>query len=1102
MGSHTTTHYWRSMEELADTPEFRQMVEKEFPARKGELVDPLSRRRFLQVMGASLAMAGLTGCEDVLRLRWPKDEILPFTSRPEGRTPGEPVYYATAIELGGVAQGLLVKSYDGRPIKVEGNAAHPGSLGATHAFAQASVLDLYDPDRLRRVWRGAGPEQEPSSWAAFLSDLNAPLAALRDEFQGEGVYVLAQASSSPTLRRLRHRLMGSDGPLPAARWLEYEPAGRENARAGAKAAFGDANPLRTRLDLTKADVVVSLDADLLHLHPDATRHARDFMDRRRPDPDAAPAQLEMSRLFVAESTLTITGTTADHRLALPPTRVALVGIALAGRVAADERVKGDARTRDRLVKAGEDAEAALRSDLTGDEGEPDREELREQIEDFLAAAAADLVRARKRGVVAVGERQPPELHHLGHLLNNWLGNDLEGGPVVHLPEAGDDLDRGRPSHAEAVRELARAEPRLVIVLGGNPVHDAPADVDLAEALGKAERSVYLGHDRNETARACRWVLPAAHYLESWGDARAWDGTKSIVQPLIQPIFKGRSAPELLGLLLALLGASGSSKGYELVRETFFAEDVPASAPKAERERAWRETLHDGVVAESAFPPERPAVALDVALDAVTARAARRPAPDSLELVLTPDPSVYDGRFANNGWLQELPDPVTKLTWDNALLMSPETAVDLDLVSPKEKVALLRENVVELRVGDGEAQEVAAFLLPGMPRHVVALSLGYGRGASAGVVAGGTGFDAYPLRTAGAPWVRTGATVKATGGVYELATTQDHHAIMTALGAEEASERGSGQLVQEATLADYKRDPRFAHTTMGPPPRKVQMWPSPIDFSEASYRWGMTIDLNACTGCSACVVACVAENNIPVVGKQEVMRGREMHWLRIDRYFSRDTRLRSARRDAEAAPLKVVHQPVPCMQCENAPCESVCPVAATVHSEDGLNDMVYNRCIGTRYCSNNCPYKVRRFNYFWNHYGPFHPRSEPGASTLPAPPETTPLYSDVAKMVYNPDVTVRARGVMEKCTYCVQRIKAKTIPARNRKERVDGDAIQTACQQACPTDAIAFGDLHQRGAKVSKLHSDARSYQLLDAINTRARTRYLAKLRNPAQAQAE
>ncbi len=1095
--------YWRSLNDLADTPEFRELVENEFPSRLDAIVDPVSRRRFVQLMGASFALAGLTGCD---ALRMPVQKILPFSRRPEGRDPGTTASYATVMELGGVGTGLLVTTYDGRPIKIEGNPEHPDSLGATSQYAQASVLSLYDPDRSQGVIsRAEGGEPKPSSWDEFFAAVGPRLADRRAQ-KGLKVSVLAEATSSPTVQRLRDELVQA---CPRLRWYEYEPVSRDHELEGARMVLGGS--YRTLLDLSRADVVVSLDDDLFGLHPANVRYSRDFAERRRRvDRDGS-----MNRLYVVETPFSITGGMADTRVALQSAEVFHFGLRLAAEV-----VRGDETGRAKLSKALRDRLEQLAAPADHPQG------------GLLRQMAADLLANRGRSVVAVGPRQPAVLHAIGHLLNGILGN--VGATVSYVEEA------QRPTYLEALQtltsEMSNDRVDTLLILGGNPVYTAPKDVEFKAALERVTCSVHLGLYADETARECTWHLPMAHYLEAWGDARGYDGTVGLVQPTIRPLFQGKSPIELLAFVLGRDPKEPEqSHGYNLVRETY------RGAWGGELEQRWRRALHDGVVAGSALPrktPRRDDEPIVTHLASVPAEP-RRATAEALELVLLPDHKLYDGRFANNGWLQELPDPLAKLTWDNAVYLDYATAARFEV----KEGDLLQ---LKVREGNKERQlKAPAFPVPGLPEFTLTLALGYGRGEAAGVVGKDVGVDAYEMRTATHQHALQGVTFTKVG-TYKLATTQDHQSIRSELADKERDRRAT-LLVREGTLEEFAKNPRFAKNpwdggptlaagaatqhAVGPDPRKTQLWGSPLEY--AGRRWGMAIDLSVCTGCSACVVACQAENNIPVVGKSEVARGREMHWLRIDRYFTTaplaidhpqgdpasEARAEEAETPAPGA-VRIVHQPLPCMQCENAPCESVCPVAATSHSEEGLNDMVYNRCVGTRYCSNNCPYKVRRFNYFWNYHGPFHPRSEPSATaTLPKFPENEvskklklPMAKNVTpleQMVFNPEVTVRARGVMEKCTYCVQRIKAVTIPwdnkhrdtSREDRPKIPDGAIQTACQQACPTRAIVFGDLSDPESEVSKWQRGDRSYSILAELNTRPRTQYMAKLRNPPPATA-
>jgi molybdopterin-containing oxidoreductase family iron-sulfur binding subunit len=986
---------WRSLEDLAGDPAFAEAVRREFPDDADAMLAPSSRREFLRLMGASVALAGMTACR-----RWPTEHIVPMAHRPEGYVPGSVLRYATALDTGGAAVGLLVTSYDGRPIKIEGNPLHPASRGATDAHAQATILQLYDPDRSTEIVERAGGTESIRSADDFLAWAGTTFGALAGS-GGQGLRVLAEPSSSPTMAAQRARFTAR---FPKATWVEWDPLTADAAREGAALAFG--RPVRTILDLGHAEVIASFDADLLADDPQALSHQRAWSQGRRAHGGA------MNRLWMVEAGYTITGACADHRIGV---QSALVPVAL-GRLSA------------RLMASGLPvADGVLGAAIAPFASHP-------WDDPRLDALAADLLAARGKGVVVVGRRQPPAAHALAHALNAALGS---AGSAVRYAE---DPDPARASHRDGIARLAAEIGAglvdALVVIGGNPAYDAPADLDLATKLASVKQTVRLGLYDDETSRRCRWHLPQAHYLEAWGDARAWDGTASIVQPLIEPLYDGISAVELMAAILD----GKRIPGYELVRGTWSAQDEPA----------WQRIVHDGVAEGTAFPEARPAIAAgwERALAALAdARALRGGA---AELVFARSAAFHDGRYANLGWLAELPDPITKLTWDNAALIGPADAEEIGVKRNGDLVAI---------ESAGGSLTIPAYVLPGQPRGCVGVALGWGRTA-AGRIGDGIGVSAYRLRRADALW-RHEARVTRAGGSVALATTQDHH-VVDALGKKEQAIRAD-HLIRTGTLAEYEEHPEFAKE-MVHLPHEVHLW-QPHAYE--GHKWGMAIDLTACTGCAACTIACQAENNIPIVGKKEVLRGREMHWIRVDRYF-----VGSAERP------RMAFQPMPCQHCENAPCEQVCPVAATVHDREGLNVMVYNRCIGTRYCSNNCPYKVRRFNWFNNHKH-----------------ETA-----VEMMVYNPEVTVRSRGVMEKCTYCVQRIEAARIEAKNERRALrDGDVVP-ACAQVCPTEAIVFGDLNLTGSRVAVLHADARTYGVLDEVNTVPRTRYLARLRNPAIAE--
>ena len=1001
----TGPSYWRSLDELARTPEFQEAVRREFPNDEFDRLPPATRRQFLKVMGASMALAGLTAC------RWPKEQIVPFASRPDGRVPGVPEHFATSVELGGAALGMLVTSYDGRPIKAEGNPLHPDSLGALSAVAQAQVLELYDPDRSRRLVLREQGQEFVKQW----SDFEARAAELFAG-DGEGVAVLAEASSSPTEARLRAAFLAAK---PGARWYEYEAISRDNEREGTRLAYGAA--LRAQIDLEGAAVVACFDADPLFDHPASLRLARGFAAARDPHHGAG------ARLYVAESSHTLTGARSDHRLAVASGRVPAILALLTRQLVAEHGLELPAAAAGfagAAAAAGSEAEAR-----------------------FVELLAADLIANRGRSVVLVGPRQEPAVHALAALLNQ----SLEAvGATVHWTA---DPDPARTTHLQAMAELATrlraGEVQTLLILGGNPVYNAPAEIEFGELLGRVPTTIHLGLHDDETSQRCSWHLPRAHAFEAWGDGAAWDGTLTLRQPLIAPLYGGRSAIEVL----AMVQGANPANGYELVRET-----LRGRAFGADFEAFWQRALHDGAVAGTAWDtlqPQPSPAALAGAVDGFRAvLEAEAPGAERLELVLVPDDKLVDGRFANNGWLQELPGALTKITWDNALLMSPSTA---------RRLGLADGDVVAV-ASDGRTVELPVYLMPGQAANSLTAALGYGRTA-AGQVGDGVGVDTYRLRTTAAPHILRDVSVRPAGRRHALATTQDHFAI-DAIGFSERNLR-TAILVREATIDAYLANPEIFHKHDHHPPL-INLWK---DLEFEGEQWGMAIDLNTCIGCNACVLACQAENNIPVVGREQVLNQREMHWIRIDRYFRTEPGLSPE----EVEDAAVVFQPVTCVHCENAPCEQVCPVAATQHTTDGLNAMVYNRCVGTRYCSNNCPFKVRRFNFFNYH------------KELP----------ETRKMQFNPEVTVRSRGVMEKCTFCVQRIEAVRIRARNdNRPLVDGEIVP-ACAQTCPTRAITFGNLNDEASEISRSREEHRSYAMLAELNIRPRTHYLGRLSNPA-----
>jgi molybdopterin-containing oxidoreductase family iron-sulfur binding subunit len=973
----TGPEYWRSLEELAGSAEFQEMLHREFPKGASEWLDDFSRRGFLKAMGASLALAGLTGCT-----RMPITEIVPYVRQPENVVPGRPMFYATAFTLNGYAAPILVESHLFRPTKIEGNPQHPASLGGTDIFAQASILDLYDPDRAKDItYLG-----DIRSWNAFMEAVRGPMRVERS-IAGGGVRILTQTVSSPTLAAQIRSYLDAN---PQAKWHVYEPINRDNVVEGAKLAFG--GPVETRYDLSKADIIVSLDADFLYAgFPGSARYTRDFAARRNPDAN-------MNRLYVVESTPSSTGMKADHRLPLR-----------------GGDIEGFARALATFV--------GVETEVAGIKGEGAK---------LLGVIAKDLQAHKGSSVVIAGDHQPAAVHALAHAINQTLGNV---GKTVSYTEPVDanPVNRNESLHS-LVEDMRAGKVDLLLILGGNPAYDAPAELEFASALksNAVSLKVFLGTHRNETAELCQWHVPEAHYLESWSDARAYDGTVSIIQPLIEPLYGGKSAHELITILAGQSGVTG----HDLVQGYWQKQHTGADF-----DAFWRKSLHDGWIAGTSYVPRT------VALKATSFPASQSASGANYELNFRRDPSIYDGRFSNNGWLQELPKPLTKLTWDNPIMIGPAMA---------ERLKLNFKDVAELEF-NGKKVKGAVWIQAGHPDNSITVFLGYGR-TRAGRVGTGTGFDVYPLRTSKTPWFADGAQLRPTGGTYQLASTQGYQTMETPDGSERP-------LVQERSLEEYKKEPNFAKE--GEPPQGLTLY-KPFDYSKETYSWGMAIDLNSCVGCNNCIVACQSENNIAVVGKEQTLKGRHMHWLRVDAYYN-----------GPRENPKGFFQPVPCMQCEDAPCELVCPVQATIHSSEGLNDMVYNRCVGTRYCSNNCPYKVRRFNFLlfqdWE----------------------TPQF----KLMRNPDVTVRSRGVMEKCTYCVQRISEKridveTASVREGKDIRIGDDLQTACQQSCPANAIVFGNLNDPSSQVNKWKAQARNYSLLGELNTRPRTTYLAEVRNP------
>ncbi len=950
--------YWRSLKELADSNEFPEVIRREFP-RQAQFLDEFSRRDFLKVLGASLAMAGLTSC-------MPRDPgtILPYSSAPEDLIPGKPLFFASAMPKDGYAQGVLVRSEMGRPIKVDGNPRHPISQGTSDIFMQASILDLYDPDRAQKITS----QGVTKTWNDFTTAISTQA--------GQNLRILTGPLTSPSLVSTINDILAK---FPNAKWHQYSPL--SVTRHTLREIFEEPVDVQYRFD--KAKVILALDSDFLFREPGSLRYSQDFGLKRNPDSNG-----EMNRLYVVESSLSLTGSNADHRLALR-----------------SGDVEGFARALARQLGLQVDGTNAA---VPG--------------ESWIKPLASDLLAAKEAALVIAGERQPAAVHALAFAINQMLG--AVGNTAVYTtPVEVNPIDQ-LASLKELCQALDNNQVDTLLILEGNPAYNTPVDLNFANLLKKAKLSVYLGQYADETAVLTTWHVPAAHYLETWGDLRAFDGTTSIVQPLIEPLYGGKSAIELLAVFLGQVNA----KGYDLVRN-FWASHSESS----NFDVLWRQTLRDGFFEHSSLLPNSTPPALKPT--ALTPVNQPQPA-GTLEIVFEPDPTIWDGQYTNNAWLQELPKPLTKITWDNAVMVSPKTA---------QRLSLQDRDVVLLQLGSYQL-EAPVFIQPGQAEDSLTISLGYGRNQG-GKVLGDTGFNAYSIRTSDALWFSSAVTVKNTSKKYPIVTTHGHQSME------------GRDLVREATLSEYLQNPNFAKDI---PDHQDSLY-EPFEY--AGHAWGMTINLGACIGCNACVLACQSENNIPTVGKEQVDNGREMHWLRVDRYFEGNL-------DAPST----VFEPVPCMHCEQAPCEPVCPVEATSHSAEGINEMTYNRCVGTRYCSNNCPYKVRRFNF------------------LQYNDDTTP----VLKLMRNPDVTVRARGVMEKCTYCIQRVNAARIQAEVTGIPLKDGDVKTACQVACPTQAIVFGDLNDPASQVRKSKESPLNYALLGHLGTKPRTTYLGKVTNPNQ----
>lgn len=1009
--------YWRSLGEYAQTPDFEEWLHREFPAGAAEWEnDPLSRRNFIRLMGASLALAGLSlsGC------RRPEAHLVPFTQSPEWVVPGKKMSFATAQPRRRGAVPLLATTFDGRPIKMEGNPLHPLSQGASDNHAQASILDLYDPARRQHLTKN-GKNASTADWDAEINRIRSESTSTF----GSSLAILADEQLSPTRDRLRTELQRQ---FPQSTWATYEPLAPGRDIEASALVFGDNTEFRP--NLSTATTILAVDCDFLGSDEGDLSDTRGFSSGRR---TRKPSD-STNRLYVVEPRFSLTGTMADHRLRLRPSATGAFLLELARQIRA---AKPSAELNTLLSQS---------PDLPLPEGVDPA---------WIRECATDLVSHGNRSLLLVGRRLPTSLQALGLALNSALGS--VGTTLLVQPR--------RTSTSTTLTQLAEkirsGTIRTLIILGGDPVYNAPADMNWAALQSSVPNTLHLSSLPNATSKQSTWSIPGTHYLESWGDALAVDGSYLSIQPMIQPLWAGASQLEILSRILGQPNPVGPS----LIRETF-AQRTGLSGEKLEQ--GWNDFVREGFLATPTPAPVSRVANLN-AVAGLLSRVESSPAEDSasLEAVFIQSAAVDDGRYANNGWMQEWPDPMTKLTWDNAILLSQETARTLGLKNDIIK-GILVADVVQATLA-GRTIEAPIVIAPGHANFSASLPVGYGQELS-GPVAKGAGFDAYRLRTSTTDYQAVGLQLKRTGRTQQLAVTQEHQVME------------GRDLVREASVGEFKENPAWVKTVgmdAHIPPNQT-FYPNPK--LDGQHQWAMVVDLSTCTGCNACVTACTAENNIPIVGKDQVMKGREMHWIRVDRYYT-----------GEPDAPESVSQPIACMQCENAPCETVCPVNATVHNEEGLNVMAYNRCIGTRYCANNCPYKVRRFNFF-----DYNQRALDKLYWGPLAPKGT---EETIKLQKNPNVTVRMRGVMEKCTFCVQRIEDAKISARVRARdsadlKIPTGTLKTACQQACPAEAIVFGDLLDESSEVKKLRDLPQNYSLLEYLNVRPRLTYLGRIRNP------
>ena len=984
--------YWKSLKDISSEEDYNRFLKQSDHNED----NGLSRRNFLSLIAASVALAGLEGCKK------PVQKIIPYVEAEIGTIPGIPKYYASTIPWKNNALGVVIENHDERPVKVEGNEKHPSTLGKSNAFSQASTIEMYDPDRARGV-KYNGEKVDWSEYLKFAKDIN--------KGDGKGLAVLMQESSSPTIKSIQNDFKTK---FPSASWVSYESVNNENLYKGIEKAFS--KKLQPIYRLENAQIIVSLGSDFLGVDDNNIYNTRKFAQNR----DIVDENSTMNRLYVAESSITSTGSSADHRLNIPQHEMESILAELSYE----------------LKKLGLSVDA---------------NKVKSSNNLWIKAAAEDLMSNRGDSIILGGSQLSPEFHQLIALLNNQLN-----APVDYYPLSLSQVS-SLADFKSLCDDIKNNKIKNLIILGANPVYDSPADFNFGDLLKNVPNSVHLTNILDETSKLCSWNIAMTHYFECWGDAMSYDGFVSIVQPQIMPLFDSKSAIQVLTPLVY----SKELSSYDTVKNVWKSDIVKSG----NFEREWEKVLHDGLYKNTIIKKEqvRPSSKTSTA----QLNNSIKLDDNKFEIVFNASSSVYDGRFANNGWLQEIPKPVTSLTWDNAALISIKVA---------KKLNIKNGQMIEIKI-DNKSIKLPAWITPGQNQKSISLELGYGREFE-GRLGNGVGFNVYPLRMSSNPSYSLNASISVLDETYPLASTQDHHGLEEDQYAAPGFDKLSNnevqsripELVKQSTLDYYKDNPDWVQKKVEEhKPDKKRSWadhsmynPEPeYDYSKGP-QWGMSIDLTSCTSCNACSIACQSENNIPVVGKQQVMNGREMHWIRIDNYFAGDP-----------DNPEMSTQSVACVHCELAPCETVCPVAATTHSSDGVNQMTYNRCLGTRYCANNCPYKVRKFN-FYNY-----------TRDLP----------EVVQMAMNPDVSIRFRGVMEKCTYCYQRVSAARISAENENRDIQDGDFQVACQQSCPADAIKFGDINDPNSAVSKAKRRNRDYALLAHLGTAPRTTYLAKIRN-------